>query len=111
MIPIFDLPFPSPPPAGWKWIEAHRCWAGGGRIAAPGEWCSLRVRQGRHGIGKKEFKRKKNVDNKILEVNLAVSQLLGLRRDEVLERRSLASSLPRRQRSSSPLCGKSSSAV
>jgi PAS domain-containing protein len=49
--------------------------------------------------------------NKILEVNLAVSQLLGLRRDEVLERRSLASSLPRRQRSSSPLCGKSSSAV
>jgi PAS domain-containing protein len=49
--------------------------------------------------------------NKILEVNLAVSQLLGLRRDEVLERRSLASSLLRRQRSSSPLCGKSSSAV
>ncbi len=30
-LPILDLPLPSPPPAGWKWIEAYRHWARGGR--------------------------------------------------------------------------------
>ena len=30
-IPILDLPLPSPPPAGWEWIEAYRHWARGGR--------------------------------------------------------------------------------
>ena len=29
-IPILDLPLPSPPPAGWEWIEAYRHWARGG---------------------------------------------------------------------------------
>lgn len=29
-IPILDLPLPSPPPAGWEWIEACRRWARGG---------------------------------------------------------------------------------
>lgn len=31
LIPILDLPLPSPPPAGWEWIEAYRHWARGGR--------------------------------------------------------------------------------
>jgi hypothetical protein len=31
MIPILNLPLPSPPPAGWEWIEAYRHWARGGR--------------------------------------------------------------------------------
>jgi len=31
LIPILDLPLPSPPPAGWQWIEAYRYWARGGR--------------------------------------------------------------------------------
>ena len=31
MIPILDLPLPSPPPAGWEWIEAYRHWARGER--------------------------------------------------------------------------------
>lgn len=30
-IPILDLPLPSPPPAGWEWIEAYRHWARGAR--------------------------------------------------------------------------------
>jgi hypothetical protein len=30
-IPILDLPLPSPPPAGWEWIEAYRHWSRGGR--------------------------------------------------------------------------------
>jgi hypothetical protein len=30
-IPILDLPLPSPPPAGWEWIEAYRHWARGRR--------------------------------------------------------------------------------
>src|SRR5436309_3244202 len=30
-IPILDIPLPSTPPAGWKWIEAYRHWARGGR--------------------------------------------------------------------------------
>jgi hypothetical protein len=30
-IPILSLPLPSPPPAGWEWIEAYRRWARGGR--------------------------------------------------------------------------------
>lgn len=30
-IPILDLPLPSPPPAGWEWIEAYRHWARGVR--------------------------------------------------------------------------------
>jgi hypothetical protein len=28
-IPLLDLPLPSPPPAGWEWIEAYRRWARG----------------------------------------------------------------------------------
>jgi len=31
MIPLLNLPLPSPPPAGWEWIEAYRCWVRGGR--------------------------------------------------------------------------------
>jgi hypothetical protein len=31
MIPILNLPLPSPPPDGWEWIEAYRHWARGGR--------------------------------------------------------------------------------
>ncbi|MGH9382852.1 MAG: calcium-binding protein [Vicinamibacterales bacterium] len=27
LIPILNLPLPSPPPAGWEWIEAYRHWA------------------------------------------------------------------------------------
>jgi Calcium binding len=30
-IPILSLPLPSPPPAGWEWIEAYRHWARGAR--------------------------------------------------------------------------------
>jgi hypothetical protein len=30
MIPILDVPVPSPP-AGWEWVEAYRHWARGGR--------------------------------------------------------------------------------
>jgi hypothetical protein len=30
-VPILDLPLPDPPPKGWKWIEAYRCWARGSR--------------------------------------------------------------------------------
>jgi hypothetical protein len=30
-LPILDLPLPSPPPAGWEWIEAYRHWSRGGR--------------------------------------------------------------------------------
>jgi len=29
MISILNLPQPSPPPAGWEWIEAYRHWARG----------------------------------------------------------------------------------
>ena len=31
LIPILNLPLPSPRPAGWEWIEAYRHWARGGR--------------------------------------------------------------------------------
>jgi hypothetical protein len=31
LIPILDLPLPSPPPAGWEWIEAYRYWVRSGR--------------------------------------------------------------------------------
>ena len=31
MIPILDLPLPSPPPTGWEWIAAYRYWARGSR--------------------------------------------------------------------------------
>jgi hypothetical protein len=31
LIPILDPPLPSPPPAGWEWIEAYRRWAREGR--------------------------------------------------------------------------------
>jgi hypothetical protein len=31
MIPLLNLPLPSPPPIGWEWIEAYRHWARGGR--------------------------------------------------------------------------------
>jgi Calcium binding len=31
MIPILNLPLPTPPPEGWEWIEAYRHWARGGR--------------------------------------------------------------------------------
>jgi hypothetical protein len=27
LIPILDLPLPSPPPTGWEWIAAYRYWA------------------------------------------------------------------------------------
>ena len=27
LIPILNLPLPSPPPTGWEWIEAYRYWA------------------------------------------------------------------------------------
>jgi len=27
VIPILNLPLPSPPPAGWEWIAAYRHWA------------------------------------------------------------------------------------
>jgi hypothetical protein len=27
LIPIIDLPLPSPPPTGWEWITAYRHWA------------------------------------------------------------------------------------
>jgi hypothetical protein len=30
-IPILELPLPSPPPSGWKWIEAYRRWSQGRR--------------------------------------------------------------------------------
>jgi hypothetical protein len=30
-IATLDLPLPSPPPAGWEWIEAYRHWSRGGR--------------------------------------------------------------------------------
>lgn len=30
-IPILDLQLPSPPPAGWEWVEAYRHWARGGQ--------------------------------------------------------------------------------
>jgi hypothetical protein len=28
VIPILDLPLPTPPPAGAEWIEAYRRWHG-----------------------------------------------------------------------------------
>lgn len=31
MISILNFPLPSPPPVGWKWIEAYRHWVRGGR--------------------------------------------------------------------------------
>jgi hypothetical protein len=31
VIPIVDLPLPSPPPPGWEWIHAYRHWVRGGR--------------------------------------------------------------------------------
>ena len=31
LIPILNLPLPSPPPAGWEWIAAYRYWARGSR--------------------------------------------------------------------------------
>jgi hypothetical protein len=31
LIPILNLPLPSPPPDGWEWIEAYRHWVRGGR--------------------------------------------------------------------------------
>src|SRR5437879_3815491 len=31
LIPILNLPLPSPRPTGWEWIEAYRHWARGGR--------------------------------------------------------------------------------
>jgi hypothetical protein len=31
LIPIVNLPLPSPPPVGWEWIEAYRHWVRGGR--------------------------------------------------------------------------------
>ena len=31
LIPILNLPLPSPPPAGWEWIAAYRHWARGYR--------------------------------------------------------------------------------
>jgi ABC-type taurine transport system ATPase subunit len=31
LIPIVDLPLPSPAPVGWEWIEAYRHWVRGGR--------------------------------------------------------------------------------
>ena len=31
MVPILDLPLPSPRPVGWEWIEAFRHWRRGGR--------------------------------------------------------------------------------
>jgi calcium binding protein len=31
LIPIIDLPVPSPPPTGWEWIEAYRYWTRGRR--------------------------------------------------------------------------------
>jgi hypothetical protein len=31
LIPIVNLPLPSPPPVGWEWIEAYRHWVRGGQ--------------------------------------------------------------------------------
>jgi hypothetical protein len=31
LIPILNLPLPSPPPIGWEWIAAYRYWARGNR--------------------------------------------------------------------------------
>jgi hypothetical protein len=31
LIPIVNLPLPSPPPVGWEWIEAYRHWVRSGR--------------------------------------------------------------------------------
>jgi hypothetical protein len=31
LIPILNLPMPSPPPTGWEWIEAYRYWTRGRR--------------------------------------------------------------------------------
>jgi hypothetical protein len=31
LIPILNLPLPSPPPVGWEWIDAYRHWVRGGR--------------------------------------------------------------------------------
>lgn len=30
LIPLLNLPLPSPPPVGWEWIEAYRHWVRGG---------------------------------------------------------------------------------
>jgi hypothetical protein len=27
LIPLLDLPLPTPPPIGWEWIAAYRYWA------------------------------------------------------------------------------------
>ncbi len=29
VVPILDLPLPSPEPGGWEWIEAYRLWSHG----------------------------------------------------------------------------------
>jgi hypothetical protein len=31
LVPILNLPLPSPPPAGWEWIAAYRHWVRGSR--------------------------------------------------------------------------------
>jgi hypothetical protein len=31
LIPILNLPVPSPPPTGWEWIQAYRYWTRGRR--------------------------------------------------------------------------------
>jgi len=35
-VPVLDLPLPDPPPKGWEWIEAFRCWARGQEEVWPG---------------------------------------------------------------------------
>lgn len=32
LIPIVNLPMPSPPPLGWEWIAAYRHWVRGGEV-------------------------------------------------------------------------------
>ena len=31
LIPLVNLPMPSPPPVGWEWIDAYRRWVRGGK--------------------------------------------------------------------------------
>jgi hypothetical protein len=48
MIPILNLPLPSPPPVGWEWIEAYRHWVREGSSQGP---CYRLTAAGRRALG------------------------------------------------------------